>query len=136
MVKGGDSRQSFRERRLWGQLCPNVNTLLFSPCRLIPPLNQLELLRNLKSKAGLTFRLATELGELGKLTLLHSIFYFLVFFFPPHSCLLRVGNLEDVRGVGSRSPRVAQQSPSRPSSMLPMHFFSLICLWSNVTALG
>ncbi|NXB85800.1 KCNQ2 protein, partial [Vidua chalybeata] len=30
--------------------------LLFSPSRLIPPLNQLELLRNLKSKSGLTFR--------------------------------------------------------------------------------
>ena len=27
-------------------------------CRLIPPLNQLELLRNLKSKSGLTFRWA------------------------------------------------------------------------------
>ena len=33
-------------------------THLSSCCRLIPPLNQLELLRNLKSKSGLTFRWA------------------------------------------------------------------------------
>ncbi|KAM9121311.1 potassium voltage-gated channel subfamily KQT member 2 isoform 4-T4 [Pangshura tecta] len=41
-------------------------TQTYGASRLIPPLNQLELLRNLKSKSGLTFRLATELGELRK----------------------------------------------------------------------
>lgn len=36
-------------------------SLPYFPLRLIPPLNQLELLRNLKSKSGLTFRLAEAL---------------------------------------------------------------------------
>uniref|UniRef100_A0A8C8RAH0 Potassium voltage-gated channel subfamily Q member 2 n=1 Tax=Pelusios castaneus TaxID=367368 RepID=A0A8C8RAH0_9SAUR len=41
-------------------------TQTYGASRLIPPLNQLELLRNLKSKSGLTFRLATDLGDKSK----------------------------------------------------------------------
>ncbi|KAF1513051.1 Potassium voltage-gated channel subfamily KQT member 2, partial [Eudyptes chrysocome] len=43
----------------------STQTQTYGASRLIPPLNQLELLRNLKSKSGLTFRLAAELRELG-----------------------------------------------------------------------
>ncbi|NWU65574.1 KCNQ2 protein, partial [Pterocles burchelli] len=38
----------------------STQTQTYGASRLIPPLNQLELLRNLKSKSGLTFRLAAE----------------------------------------------------------------------------
>uniref|UniRef100_A0A8C0ICB4 Potassium voltage-gated channel subfamily Q member 2 n=1 Tax=Bubo bubo TaxID=30461 RepID=A0A8C0ICB4_BUBBB len=41
----------------------STQTQTYGASRLIPPLNQLELLRNLKSKSGLTFRLAAELRD-------------------------------------------------------------------------